>query len=95
MLPGPNGEIVGGMPTKAEMEELVNKCTRTTVTRNGISGVEFTGPSGNSIFLPNGGSRKETTIESQGISSLPGPGLALRFCYSFAESSLLYGKWWL
>ena len=26
------------MPTKAEMEELLNKCIKTTATRNGISG---------------------------------------------------------
>ncbi len=75
------------MPTKAEMEELVNKCTRTTVTRNGISGVEFTGPSGNSIFLPNGGLRKETTIESQGISSFYWTGTGSSFSYGFTSQA--------
>ena len=57
------------MPTKAEMEELLNKCIKTTATRNGISGLEFTGPNGNSIFLPNGGSREGTKIVFQGTDS--------------------------
>lgn len=69
------------MPTKAEMEELINKCTRTAVTRNGISGMEFTGPNGNSIFLPNGGSRTGTTIESQGINSFYWTGTGDSFSY--------------
>lgn len=39
-------------PTKLECQELVNKCTRTAVTQNGVQGYLFTGPNGNSIFLP-------------------------------------------
>ena len=40
------------MPTQAELEELVNKCTWTEETLNGIRGRRATGPNGNSIFLP-------------------------------------------
>ena len=43
------------MPTKAEMEELVNKCTWTWTIQSGINGYKVTGPNGNSIFLPAAG----------------------------------------
>lgn len=43
------------MPTKAEMEELVNNCTLTWTTQSGVNGYKVMGPSGNSIFLPAAG----------------------------------------
>ena len=42
------------MPTKAEMEELVNNCTWTS-SQSGVNGYKVTGPNGNSIFLPAAG----------------------------------------
>ncbi|MBR4583614.1 MAG: hypothetical protein IKO34_07375 [Bacteroidales bacterium] len=45
------------MPTKAEFEELINNCTVTWTTQNGVSGRLFTGPNGNSIFLSAAGCR--------------------------------------
>jgi hypothetical protein len=50
--------VLGGswrMPTKAEAEELWNNCTRTWETIGDVSGFRFTGPNGNSIFLPSNG----------------------------------------
>ncbi len=44
------------MPTEAQMKELKDKCTRTWTEINGVSGHTFTGPNGNSIFLPAAGS---------------------------------------
>lgn len=43
------------MPTKAEILELVNNCTWTWTTQNGVNGMRVTGPNGNSIFLPAAG----------------------------------------
>lgn len=43
------------MPTLYEMQQLVEKCTKTFIRMNGVPGVKFTGPSGRSIFLPFGG----------------------------------------
>jgi hypothetical protein len=43
------------MPTKAEVEELVNNCTWTWTTQNGVNGMRVTGPNDNSIFLPAAG----------------------------------------
>ena len=43
------------LPTKREMEELVNKCTWTWTSQSGVNGYKVTGPNGNSIFLPAAG----------------------------------------
>ena len=43
------------MPTTAEQQELVNNCTWTWTTQNGVEGSTVTGPNGNSIFLPAAG----------------------------------------
>ena len=40
------------LPTKAELEELKNKCTWRWTAQNGVKGYKVTGPNGNSIFLP-------------------------------------------
>lgn len=40
------------MPTLAEATELINECTKSVVTQNGVQGAVFTGPNGNSIFFP-------------------------------------------
>ena len=43
------------MPTDAECNELMTKCTWTWTTQNGVNGRLVTGPNGNSIFLPAAG----------------------------------------
>lgn len=40
------------MPTRAEYQELIDKCTWNWEYVNGIQGFRVTGPNGNSIFLP-------------------------------------------
>ena len=45
------------MPTDDEFNELKNNCTSTWTTQNGRNGRLFTGPNGNSIFLPAAGNR--------------------------------------
>ena len=40
------------MPTRYELEELVDICTHETTSQNGVNGVLFTGPNGNKIFFP-------------------------------------------
>lgn len=52
--------ILGGdwrMPTYTDWTELLNKCTWSWTTLNGMSGHMVTGPNGNSIFLPAAGRR--------------------------------------
>ena len=43
------------MPTKAEMQELLDRCTITNETLNGVDGFRIMGPNGNSIFMPASG----------------------------------------
>ena len=45
------------IPTRAEMRELVSKCSLSKSSNNGVSGIKITGPNGNSIFLPYTGYR--------------------------------------
>ena len=56
------------MPTKAEFQELKDRCTWTWTTYNGINGYKVTGPNGNSIFLPAAGSRYGTELGTRGSS---------------------------
>ncbi len=43
------------MPTREERDELFANCTSEWTTQNGVNGRKFTGPNGNSIFLPAAG----------------------------------------
>ena len=43
------------MPTKYEMQELLNLCSWEETAYNGIEGYQVTGPNGNSIFIPYAG----------------------------------------
>ena len=43
------------MPTKDEMQEMVDKCSWEWTQINGVNGYKVTGPNGNSIFLPAAG----------------------------------------
>lgn len=54
------------MPTKAEQEELRNKCTWTWEQKNGVNGYTVTGQNGNSIFLPAAGSRYVSSLYDAG-----------------------------
>ena len=54
------------MPTLDEMKELIDNCTWTWTTQNGVNGYEVTGPNGNSIFLPAAGYRLDTSLHSAG-----------------------------
>ena len=43
------------LPTHAECEELVSKCSWAVIMRNGTRGYQITGPNGSNIFLPSAG----------------------------------------
>ena len=46
------------MPTRAEMQELIDRCTITNEIVNGVDGFRVTGPNGNSIFMPASGYKR-------------------------------------
>ena len=54
------------MPTWAEIKELIDDCTWSWTTRNGVYGQKVTGPNGNSIFLPAAGFRDGTEVNGMG-----------------------------
>ena len=55
------------MPTVAEFEELLSKCTLTWSSRNGVTGYAVVGPNGNSIFMPAGGGYYRDELLNLGI----------------------------
>ena len=57
------------MPTKYEMQELLNLCSWEETTFNGIEGYQVTGPNGNSIFLPVAGAKEDDYIYNKGYAS--------------------------
>jgi len=55
------------MPTKEQIMELLEKCSKEWATLNGIGGVLLKGPNGKTIFLPAAGEKKES-LSGQGTS---------------------------
>lgn len=54
------------MPTKEQMELLKDRCKKEWITYKRVEGCRFTGPNGNSIFLPAAGSRWYDTMSYEG-----------------------------
>jgi uncharacterized protein (TIGR02145 family) len=54
------------MPTYDELNELKSSCTVTRTTQNGVNGRLFTGPNGNSVFLPAAGVRDGSELRYAG-----------------------------
>lgn len=54
------------MPSRWEQLELIDKCTWTWTTSNGVNGYKVVGPNGNSIFLPAAGWRNDSSVDYAG-----------------------------
>lgn len=54
------------IPTIAEYEELFRCCKVEWMEKAGVAGYQFTGPNGNSIFMPAAGSRTQATAAGVG-----------------------------
>ena len=54
------------MPTRDEIDELVDECNWQWTSLNGVEGHRGTGPNGNSIFLPAAGFRYGTELYDRG-----------------------------
>ena len=84
------------MPTADEIKELLDKCTWTRTTQDGVNGYQVDGPNGNAIFLPAAGWRKDSGLEydgSQGYywsSSLYGTSYTYIACAIFMNSIEYY-----
>lgn len=54
------------LPTRTEMEELINNCSWTWTRTEGVAGYTVTGPNGNSIFMPASGYRYGSSLLYEG-----------------------------
>ena len=54
------------MPTENEFKELLDNCTWTRTTQDGVKGRKVKGPNGNSIFLPAAGFRMGSGLQDAG-----------------------------
>ncbi len=87
------------LPTEAEFEELLNKCTWMWTTQGGKNGYKITGPNGNSIFLPAAGYRYGTSLYNVGEyggcwSSTPNESNTLSAYYLNFNSGNHYTTWY-
>jgi len=53
---------VASAPTLDQIKALVNDCSYTWTTQNGVNGGKFTGPNGGTIFLPAAGFRWDSDL---------------------------------
>lgn len=60
-----NWGIKWRMPTKKEIDELINKCAWIGTTRNNVEGCVIFGPSGRSIFLPAASERFDVYFQGE------------------------------
>ena len=54
------------MPTLEQIDELINNCSSQWTTQNGVNGRLFTGPNGNSLFLPAAGYIWDSSLDLAG-----------------------------
>ena len=81
------------MPTIDEWQELIDNCTWTWTTKNGVNGYEVKATNGNSIFLPAAGYRGNDGLNDAGsfgyywssslLTSSPGNARYVYFCSDY------------
>lgn len=82
------------LPSADDFNELFTKCTKEWTEVDGVGGYRFTGPNGNSIFLPAAGSRTVNDITGQGTDgyyatgSIVGEGSKFAVAYNFSSSTV-------
>lgn len=57
----------GTLPTADLFEELFTLCKKEWIEKDGVYGYKFTGPNGNSIFLPAAGHRIQSDVTGEGL----------------------------
>lgn len=78
---------MGKLPTKSDFQELVNACTITTTTIDGVEGQLFTSKStGNKLFFPSAGSRNGSEV-STGLTYWTGTGDSRTDDYAFVYTA--------
>lgn len=72
------------MPTRSQMQELIDNCTWESTTENGVIVYKVTGPNGNFIYLPAAGVLFENNDNANGEPFWQEPGIA---CYYWTGES--------
>lgn len=81
------------LPSAEEFEELFTCCSSEWTTQDGVEGVLFTGPNGNTLFLPAAGYRTGNTVNEAGetglyfTGSINSSNTDYALSYSFNESN--------
>ena len=84
------------MPTIEQQQELVNSCTWTWTTQNGVDGRLVTGPNGSTLFLPAAGTYWSGSLSGAGnwgryLSRTLDKDYSFHACYMYFTSSYLQG----
>lgn len=88
------------IPTKEEMEELIDECTWTMTTQSGMNGYLVVGPSGKSIFLPAAGGRRGKDFYNRGwdgyywSATLSEDGCGDAYGLGFGSGYSYWGDWY-
>ena len=87
------------LPTRAEIQELIDNCTWQWTTQDGHKGCKVTGPNGSSIFLPAAGLRGGSSLCYVGDygdywSSTPNMGDARNACHLSFNNRSFHDWYW-
>ena len=77
------------MPTHEQQVELMNVCTWTQTTLNGVNGYQVTGPNGNILFFPYTGERSGSQLMYAGSSA----GYWPRTLFAADAGQIMYLRW--
>ena len=77
------------MPTHEQQVELMNVCTWTQTTLNGVNGYQVTGPNGNKLFFPFTGERSGSQLMYAGSSA----GYWPRTLFAADAGQIMYLRW--
>ena len=80
------------MPSKDQVHELIQKCSVSAKTVNGVKGVQYKGPNGNTMFLPCGGFKSDATHTSKGTEGYYWSGTGDVYDLDKSRAVALYNK---
>lgn len=83
------------MPTRSEIEELIDNCTWSWTIQNGVNGYKVTGSNGNSIFLPAAGNRDGMEVYACGSFGCYWSGMLYKNYGDYVYTLNFTGSYWI
>ena len=80
------------MPSKDQIHELINNCSVSAKTINGVKGVQYKGPNGKTMFLPCGGYKYDSTHAGKGTEGYYWSGTGDVYDLDKSKAVALYNK---